>query len=137
MTGKTKTIKQTVFLPATPARVYEAFTNARVHSDFTGSKATCTARTGGKFSAYDGYIQGKIKALEEGSRIVQEWHTTEWPHGAPPSTVEFTLKAKGDGTELTMIHSDVPAEQAESYRQGWIDYYWEPLKEYFSRRRLP
>jgi hypothetical protein len=33
-----------------------------------------------------------------------------------------------------MIHSKVPVEQAESYRQGWIDFYWEPLKKYFDKK---
>ncbi len=135
MTRPTKTIKQTVFLPAKPAQVYEALLDAKVHSAFTGSRATCNRRTGGKFSAYDGYIQGTIKNLEADRRIVQEWQTTEWPEGAPPSTVEFTFKAKDDGTELTMVHSEVPEEQAESYRQGWTEYYWNPLKEYFGRGR--
>ena len=27
----------------------------------------------------------------------------------------------------------VPAEQADSYRQGWIDFYWKPLKGYFQQ----
>jgi len=33
-----------------------------------------------------------------------------------------------------MIHSNVPKEQAASYREGWIDFYW-PLKEYFGKRK--
>ena len=37
--------------------------------------------------------------------------------------------------EITMHHSDVPAEQAEEYRQGWIDNYWKPLKEYFEKQK--
>jgi len=72
--------------------------------------------------------------LEKGKRIVQEWKTTEWPAGYPPSIVEFLFKEKKGGTELTMVHSKVPAEQAESYRQGWIDFYWEPLKKYFRKK---
>jgi activator of HSP90 ATPase len=71
--------------------------------------------------------------LVKGKRIVQEWKTTEWPD-YPPSIVEFTLKKKGIGTKLTMVHSKVPSEQAESYRQGWIDFYWEPMKKYFKKR---
>jgi hypothetical protein len=47
--------------------------------------------------------------------------------------VELTLKVKGNKTELTMVHSSVPAEQAKEYAQGWKDYYWEPLKEYFRK----
>jgi hypothetical protein len=32
-----------------------------------------------------------------------------------------------------MVHSNVPAEQADDYAQGWIDFYWKPLKEYFEK----
>jgi activator of HSP90 ATPase len=128
---KTKTIKQSVFLTAKPAEVYSAILQAKIHSAFTGSKATCAPRVGGKFTAYDGYIRGKNLDLIKDRKIVQEWQTTEWPQGAPPSVVEFTLQGQKGGTELTMVHSEVPAEQAESYRQGWIDYYWEPLKAFF------
>jgi activator of HSP90 ATPase len=131
---KTRTIRQTVFLPVQPAEVYDAFLKAKKHAGFTQSKATCDARIGGKFTAYDGYIFGTILKLEEGRRIVQEWQTTEWPESAPPSIAEFTFKEKKGGTEVTMVHSNVPQEQAESYRQGWIDYYWEPLKVYFNKR---
>jgi hypothetical protein len=38
-----------------------------------------------------------------------------------------------EGTEISMIHSEVPAEQADDIEQGWIDFYWEPLKEYFNK----
>jgi hypothetical protein len=34
-----------------------------------------------------------------------------------------------------MVHSQVPASQADQYRQGWVDYYWTPLKAYFSARQ--
>ena len=34
-----------------------------------------------------------------------------------------------------MVHSEVPAEQEEELTQGWIDYYWEPLKNYFEKRK--
>ena len=77
---------------------------------------------------------GKNLELNKGRRIVQEWRTTEWPTGYPPSIVEFSFRAKEGATELTMVHSKVPAEQAESYRQGWIDFYWKPMKQYFQRK---
>lgn len=73
-----KTIRQKVVVSATPIEVYQAFMDAKKHSAFTGSKATCDAKVGGKFTASDGYISGKNLELEEGKRIVQEWVTTEW-----------------------------------------------------------
>ncbi len=53
----------------------------------------------------------------------------------PSSRLEFTLTAKKGGTELTMLHSKVPAEQVEDYRKGWHTSYWTPLKEYFAKKR--
>lgn len=40
---------------------------------------------------------------------------------------------KGDGTELTLVHTKVPAEQADLYREGWKEYYWKPLQRYFEK----
>lgn len=133
MTQKTTTIKQTVFIPAKPMDVYTALIDEGKHIEFTGSKASIDPKVGGKFTAWDGYIFGKNLTLEKGKKIIQEWQTTEWPD-FPPSIVEFSFNKKGDGTELIMIQSKVPIEQAESYRQGWIDFYWEPLKKYFTKK---
>jgi len=134
MQEKTATIRQKAFFRGVePVELYDAMVNARKHAAFTGAKATSVARVGGKFTAWDGYIRGTHLELEPARRIVQEWHTTEWPAGAPPSRLEWRFQPKRGGTEMTMIHSNVPASQAASYRQGWIDYYWNPLKTYFAR----
>ena len=130
---KTTTIRQKRTIPAKPVQVYDALINAKKHTAFTGAKATCTPKAGGKVTAYDGYISGRIVKLEPARKIVQEWQTAEWPEGYPPSTLEFTFKVKGGGTEVTMVHSNVPALQAASYRKGWIDYYWKPLAAYFNK----
>jgi len=131
--AKTETIKQKVIIPATPIEVYEAFVDAKKHSEFTGSKAAFDPKIGGQFTAWDGYIFGKNLELERGKRIVQEWLTTDWPEGQPPSRLELTFKKAKTGTELSMVHTDVPAEQAADLAQGWIDFYWDPLKKYFKK----
>lgn len=132
--AKTETIRQNVSVPATPLEVYEAFIDPKKHSKFTGSKATCDPKVGGKFTAWDGYISGKNLQLEPAKRIVQEWQTTDWPEDQPPSTLELTLKKTGTGTQIIMTQSGVPAEQAADTAQGWKDWYWEPLKKYFKNQ---
>jgi uncharacterized protein YndB with AHSA1/START domain len=127
------TIKQTTLIDASPLEVYEAYVNPKKHAAFTGQGATGTPRVGSKFTAGDGYITGKYLKLEKGKRIVHEWTTTEWPAGYPPSLLELTFQEKGKKTELTMVHSRVPAEQVDYYAQGWKDFYWEPLKKYFAK----
>ena len=130
---KVKTMKQEVIVPATLVEVYEAFMDAKKHSAFSGSRATCDPRVGGEFTAWDGHISGKNLELEKGKRIVQEWVTTDWPKNYPPLSLELNFKAVKEGTEISMIHSEVPAEQVDDTKQGWIDFYWEPLKEYFGK----
>ena len=89
---KTTTITQKVVIPAMPDEVYDAFTNAKKHSEFTGSKATGNPTVGSKFTAWDGYISGKNLELEKGKRIVQEWVTTDWPQGYPPIKVRINIQ---------------------------------------------
>jgi activator of HSP90 ATPase len=128
-----ETIRQKATVPAEPAEVYEAFIDAKKHSAFTGSKATGDGRVGSKFTAWDGYISGKNIELEPGKRIVQEWVTSKWPEDFPPSRLELTFKKVKGGTEISMVHSDVPAEQADELKGGWTQFYWKPLKDYFKK----
>ncbi len=131
----TTTITQAVVVPGTPSAVYEALVNPKKHAAMTGAAATGEAEVGGSFTAWDGYIFGKYLDLAKESKIVWEWTTTEWPEGYPPSQVDITLTPSKGGTKLTMVHSKVPSSQAEAYRQGWIDSYWEPLKKYLLKNK--
>jgi uncharacterized protein YndB with AHSA1/START domain len=132
-----RSITQTVTIGAAPVQVYDALVNPRTHAAFTGAPATGRARVGSTFTAWGGYITGIHRTLVPGQSIVQEWWTTEWPEGAAPSILELTLTTVDGGTRVRMVHSKVPAEQADGYRQGWIDHYWTPLKAYFSEGRAP
>lgn len=130
----TRTIKQSVAIRATPVEVYDALVNAQKHAAFTGAKATSSNREGGKFTAWDGYIAGKYLKLVPGRKLIAEWSTREWPAAYPPSLIEFTFERAEGGMRLTMLQSQVPAAQAPNYRQGWKDYYWNPLKRYFAAK---
>jgi activator of HSP90 ATPase len=134
MTQKFSTITQTIKVNASPSEVYQVLMDSKKHAEVTGSPASISRVVGGKFTAWDGYILGKNLELEPGKKIVQEWTTTEWPEGYPPSRLEITLTKKGGGTELKMVHSKVPAEQKDEYAGGWKSFYWEPLAAYFGKR---
>jgi len=129
----TKTIRQKMFIKAPPEKVFDAYVDAKSHSEFTGTKATMVPKVGGRMTAWDGYISAKNLKLTKGRIIVQEWKTTEWPKGYSSSKLSLTFKKKGKGTELTMVHSKVPASQAKDYRSGWQAHYWKPLKKYLEK----
>jgi uncharacterized protein YndB with AHSA1/START domain len=131
----TTTITQEMVFPGTPLAIYEALVDPKKHAAMTGSAAKGAAKVGGAFTAWDGYISGKYLKLVRGSRIVCEWSTTEWPEGYPPSLLDLTLVPSKEGAKLTMVHSKVPSSQADEYRQGWIDSYWNPLKEYLLAKK--
>jgi uncharacterized protein YndB with AHSA1/START domain len=131
---KFSTITQTVWVDAQPEEVYDALMDSKIHAKVTGSPARISKSVGGKYTAWDGYIFGKNLDLVPGKKIVQEWTTTEWPKGYPPSRLEITLIWKDGGTELKMVHSNVPAEQSDEYAGGWRSFYWEPLGVYFKER---
>ncbi len=131
------TIYQKVVIPASPEEVYEAFVDPKVHTAFTGSKATGKAKIGGKFTTWDGYIFGKFLAFEPGKCLTQELKTTDWIEGYPPSTFELVFKAVPEGTEVSMTHANVPKEQEKDLAEGWEEFYWVPLKKYFKKKAKP
>lgn len=130
---ETTSIEQNVIVPASPEEVYAAYTDPEKHAEFTRAEATGVAKVGGEMTAWDGYILGKYLELEPDKKIVQEWWTTEWPEDMKPSRLEITLRPVEKGTEVNLVQTDVPLDQAPDYDQGWHDYYWKPMCEYFRK----
>lgn len=124
---KTKTIKQTVKIHATPKQVYEALMDSKKHAKFTGQKAKITNKVGGDFSCYDSYITGINLALKPAELIVQAWRTMDWPQGHF-STVSFKLSKTGKQTKLEFEHIGVPTGDIKAKTEGWKSHYWTPLK---------
>jgi len=125
------TLKTT--LPASPEQIYQAWLSSEGHSAMTGSPAEVHTGAGREFTAWDGYISGKTLETEQPGRILQSWRTSEFPEGSPDSRVEVRLEAVEAGTELTLVHSEIPDGQGGGYRQGWLDFYFTPMGDYFSK----
>jgi activator of HSP90 ATPase len=117
-------------IKASPEAIYKAWLSSEGHTAITGGAAEATDQIGATFTAWDGYISGKNLELEASRRIVQSWRTTEFSEEEPDSQIEILLEAKDGGTELTLIHTQVPPH-GEQYIQGWEDHYFSPMKEYF------
>lgn len=125
---KTKTIRQSVNFKCAAADVYNALMNSKTHSLFTGSKALISKKTGGKFSAYDGYATGNNLELIPNQKIVQSWHASDWPVNAI-STVSFLITETRTGCKLTFIQTEVPEQFFNSVAEGWKEYYWLPMQQ--------
>lgn len=127
----TEKLKMSTTIPTKPEEIYESWLDSKKHSEMTGSKAKVEPRINGKFTAWDGYIEGKTIEMEPGRKIVQKWRTTDFPSGSPDSTVEIILEEVEKGTKIVLIHTEIPEGQKDDYKQGWKDFYFDPMKDYF------
>ena len=125
---QTKTIRQAVTFKASPHEVYEVIMDARKHAALTGGEVTMPRTAGSKFTVYGGDIDGVNLELVPDKKIVQSWRYSDWPEGHY-SRAGFTLNDVPEGTELVFSQTGIPEESYDDIRQGWIDYYWEPMKE--------
>lgn len=120
------------FFKVEPSVIYHAWLNGKEHSKMTGGEAVSTDKVGEEFTAWDGYISGRNVELVENEKIVQSWRSSEFDDSDEDSELTILLSERKDGTELTLIHTNIPEGQTQ-YEQGWIDNYFVPMKEYFSR----
>jgi activator of HSP90 ATPase len=122
-------------LPAEPRAIYEAWLSGTEHTAMTGAAATASAEVGDRFTAWDGYIEGKNLELKPHWCIVQSWRTTKFSDSDPDSRLELCIHPKGGGCELLLIHSEIPPDQVAGYRSGWVEYYFEPMRRYFAAKK--
>jgi uncharacterized protein YndB with AHSA1/START domain len=119
-------------IPAEPERVYQAWMDSEQHGWMTETQGEIDPQVGGRFQVGDGYISGTTLELEPYRRIVQAWRSTDFPEDAPDSRLEVLLEPADGGTRVTILHSNIPDGQGDDYLDGWRDYYFAPMKEYFA-----
>ena len=118
--------------PVDAKTLYSGWLDSAIHGAFTGGQDTkINPKVGGKFSAWDGYIFATTLELDPFRRIVQAWRTTEFPADAPDSHLEILFEEIKDGTKLTLNHTNLPEDQVEDYIQGWKDYYFKLMHDFY------
>jgi uncharacterized protein YndB with AHSA1/START domain len=125
-TGTAAEVK--IRIAASPETVFDFFTDPDRMIQWMGRSAELDPRAGGTLRCdINGrdVARGEYVAVERPDRIVFTWGWEgEEPTVAPGgSTVEVLLARDGEGTQLRLIHSDLPsAESAEHHSQGWRHY---------------
>lgn len=116
---------------ASPSELYSAWLDSDKHSAMTGGAAECSNQVGAAHSAWDGYITGKNLELTPHSEIVQSWRTSEFASTDEDSRLVVRFEEVDGGTELTLIHTNIPEGQTQ-YEQGWVEHYFKPMGQYFT-----
>ena len=129
-----ESIKLTETFNGKPAEVYDAWLDSKKHSDMTGGIAVCSNKVNGEFSAWDGYITGSNIELTENKVIIQYWRTSEFDDNDNDSILSIEFKKVENGTEITLIHNNIPKGQTQ-YKEGWEQHYFSPMRNYFNNQK--
>jgi len=131
---KGKKIKLIEGFMATPALLYETFTDPKMVQTFTRAPANLDLKVGGKFSFFDGSITGEFLELIPNTKIVQKWRFNDWEDGIY-SKVTVDLKAVDDYTcKVTLTQTGIPEDdkygnhyQKNKCKEGWKNFYWKRI----------
>lgn len=121
-----KTLVKKYAIEAPLEDVFTALTDRHHIEEWSGDIADMDARTGGKFSLWNGNIVGKNIEVSK-NKILQEWKEETWDEY---SRVSMKLYENGNATYVELLHKDIPGETFSHIGEGWDDYFFGPLKEY-------
>lgn len=130
---KTRELRYSIRIAATPRQVYDALMDAKKHAAFTGYSARIDPKVGGYFVTCGNRNCGYNLVLDPAKRIVQAWSQRSFH---PRYTIiDIKLKKEGKGTRLEFLQTGAPTSAVTWLRPGWHQTYWEPLKAYFAHAR--
>jgi len=118
---------------ASPDKVFDALTKAAIIEEWCDGGGSIDLKKDGKVSLFGGWVTGKVVEYNKRSRALTfTWKPSEWDKKTLPSLVIYNLKEHPAGTEVLLEHSGFPnQEEADKHLDGWTDYVFEPLNDYF------
>ncbi len=129
---KTEVLKIEKSIKAQPGRLFKAWLKAEDFSRWflpgtpvSLGAVNIDARPGGHFSIemlVDGIIrphEGEYRVIEEPNKLVFTWRSFMTENRDTLVTVLFA--AEGEGTRITLIHEQLPDDQAivQAHTEGW------------------
>ncbi len=131
---KPKRIKANVTLPGTPQEVFEALTESRIIKRWSGQRGKVEPKIGGKAEMFDGWVKGRVLEWNPPKLLSYTWKPQDWPEKSTESIVRYTFKKSAKGTIVALEHSGFPTDrEAQSHKDGWHEFVFDPLKEYFNK----
>ncbi|MBL4653951.1 MAG: SRPBCC domain-containing protein [Flavobacteriales bacterium] len=125
-------IEVVAVMPVKSTTIYNDWLSSKGHTEMTGGAAQIAKEVGSKHTAWDGYISGEIIELSENQLIQMSWRTSEFDEGAEYSQLQITFEDGSDGCKITINQWNMPDGDGEKYKQGWQEYYFEPMLAYYS-----
>lgn len=121
----------TTYFPVPAKMIYQTWLSSKSHAAMTGASAHIHEELHSEYTAWDGYIFGRIQSLEPDKRIVLSWRSTDFTDADQDSMLEIYLRNFESGCYLTINHHHLPDGEGQKYKDGWMEYYLKPMKIYF------
>jgi activator of HSP90 ATPase len=131
----TPTIEQTVRFSCAPEVLFEMYMDSAKHSAATGSRAKISPRMGGAFTAFGGALWGRNLLIVANRLIVQAWRSTNFKAADPDSILVLEFRKVSGGSEVHLVHVNVPKHDHKGVSKGWPKYYWKPWKAYLASHK--
>lgn len=121
-----------IYIEAAPEIVFEFLTDPKKMIRWMGLTVDIDPRPGGIYRLDPNgrdVIRGTYIEVVPNSRIVFTWGFEGTGHAidAGATMVEITLQPKDNGTQLRLVHRELPPEMREKHTHGW-DHYLGRLK---------
>jgi activator of HSP90 ATPase len=129
----TRTIQQSVRLPATARQLYDLYIHPRKHAAFTGSPVSISSRPGSRFRAFGGQLTGVMLFTIPGRMIVQRWRSAHFKKTDADSILILIFTQDGKQGRVDLAHVNVPSQDYLGVTKGWQRYYWKPMRAYLRR----
>ena len=115
--GHTRAVQQTIVLPLTPDELWAVLTDPAELESWFGATVDWDLTPGGlaRFQDDDGTEHlGVVETVRPAEELGFRW----WTPGEDASEVRYTLEEVPDGTRLTVVEQEVPAEPQASAQWG-------------------
>jgi uncharacterized protein YndB with AHSA1/START domain len=130
---ESREIKLERTIPAPPGEVFDAWLNPKIPGTpwHEGEKLILNPKIDGLFywlmRGQPHY--GRFTEIDPPGRIQHSWMSRSTL--GEESTVTVTFQKKGEDTLMTLLHSDLPSnEAAKAHEKGWI-YFLDKLVDHF------
>lgn len=120
-------IKETITIDAPFREVWLCLTDPeRIAAWTRGTSRVTSIEPGASFSLLNGNILGTITAMNHG-KLKMDWRLKHW-NSSCVSMVEFSGREVDGKTVIDLRQEGIPTTEAESVKENWHRYYWEPIK---------
>ena len=112
-------------IEATPEEVFRYLTDPKAMVQWMGQSAVLEPEPDGRFEVdVNGVpIRGRYLEVDPPRRLVVSWGA-EGNEVLPPGSTrrEFTLTPIRNGTQLRLVHSELPEPEAPKHAEGWTHF---------------